>query len=96
MTPQQAKELLPIITAFSEGKEIQVMPIDSKQWFVQQVFDFILPHHHYRIKPEPLLAKAYLTKISLEQWEIERNWDWIEKQAFFWKWVSEPFEIKEL
>ena len=97
MTPKQAKELLPIITAFSEGKKIQFYSTTYQQWNdVINKVEFSFPPYYYRIKPEPLLAKAYLTKKSVKKWEIEHNWDWIEKQDFFWKWVSEPFEIKEL
>jgi hypothetical protein len=53
MTPQKAQELLPIITAFAEGKQIEIkfnrpgsewVPDDSPSW--QPDFD-------YRIKPEP-------------------------------------------
>ena len=95
MTPQRAKALLPIITAYAEGKTIQYN-YTAGGWHDAHDISFNEPPTSYRIKPQPKLAKAYLTTRSVEQWEIEGNWDWIEKQAVFWKWVSEPFEIKEL
>lgn len=53
MTPQQAKELLPIITAFAEGKTISWhSDIDGLKDLKDNVaFDFIVTK--YRIKPEP-------------------------------------------
>lgn len=33
MTPERAKELLPIIQAFSEGKQIEFKPVTESQWY---------------------------------------------------------------
>lgn len=58
MTPQKAKELLPIIQAFAEGKTIQFKFPGVLPWLEQdkenpdlQFGDF----YEYRIKPEPKL-----------------------------------------
>lgn len=54
MTPEQAKTLLPIITAFSEGKTIQVRLHDGP-WhdILSADVRFDSPAESYRIKPEP-------------------------------------------
>lgn len=53
MTREEAKELLPIIQAWSEGKTIQFQT-DSKSW--SDITKDLYPCNHpslYRIKPEP-------------------------------------------
>ena len=52
MNRQQAKELLPIIQAFAEGKIIQVRTNSISKWIetTTPAFDLL---HEYRIKPEP-------------------------------------------
>ncbi len=54
MTPQRAKELLPIIQAFAEGKEVQVRDKGCGVWVdaSTRVWD---GSFEYRIKPAPLL-----------------------------------------
>jgi hypothetical protein len=79
MTREAAKELLPIITAFAEGKEIEGM-VSPGYWgtlvSVDIAFDS-LPDH-YRIKPEPppLIERwAVVTKDNhqvVNQW-VERS-----------------------
>lgn len=51
MTREQAKELLPIMQAFAEGKIIQVL--DEGEWFDLREPDFKKSTNRYRIKPEP-------------------------------------------
>lgn len=53
MTPQIAKELLPIIKAFSEGKTVQHFNDISKEWTDKELPSFSDKPSHYRIKPEP-------------------------------------------
>lgn len=55
MTPQQAKELLPIITAFVEGKEIEYL-IDGKWETATGRVCFDCETNRYRIKREPIKA----------------------------------------
>lgn len=54
MTPQRAKELLPIITAFAEGKTIQYLNT-SNEWEADEDLNFGSTPFRYRIKPEPKL-----------------------------------------
>lgn len=52
MTREEAKQLLPIIQAFSEGKTIEQRCAES--WVeVDKDCDFHFPANYYRIKPEP-------------------------------------------
>ena len=51
MTREQAKELLPIIQAWAEGKTIQVK--EHGRWVELCIDDFNLCPDMYRIKPEP-------------------------------------------
>ena len=51
MTREEAKELLPIIQAFAEGKTIQFL--DGGKWIDVCETDFHESTYKYRIKPEP-------------------------------------------
>lgn len=51
MNRQQAKDLLPIIQAFAEGKTIEYYSNDN--WIEDKNFNFIDKAQNYRIKPEP-------------------------------------------
>lgn len=50
MDRNQAKQLLPIIQAFAEGKEIQ--ETDGYEWYDLDDPDFMSNSNSYRIKPE--------------------------------------------
>ena len=52
MTREEAKELLPIIQAFAEGKTIEVLHSNG-EWTESDKVYFNLPSNHYRIKEEP-------------------------------------------
>lgn len=56
MNREQAKELLPIIQAFAEGKTIEIRS-NSKynpgEWIETATPTFDIKSHEYRIKPEP-------------------------------------------
>ena len=51
MTREQAKEMLPIIQAYAEGKTIQFL--DGCKWDDVYETDFYQSPDKYRIKPEP-------------------------------------------
>lgn len=51
MTREEAKELLPIIQAYAEGKTIQFL--DGGKWADVYETDFYQSPDKYRIKPEP-------------------------------------------
>ena len=76
MTREEAKELLPIIQAWAEGKSIQYQT-DSKSW--SDITKDLYPCNHpslYRIKPEPKY-RPFKTK--------EECWNEMQKhQPFGW------------
>lgn len=51
MTREEAKELLPIIQAYAEGRTIQFL--DGGKWLDLCESDFYKSPERYRIKPEP-------------------------------------------
>lgn len=55
MNREKIKALLPVLTAFSEGKIIQTQGVGTHRgkWFDNQNPNFDLPADHYRVKPEP-------------------------------------------
>jgi hypothetical protein len=52
MNRDRARELLPIIQAYAEGKEIECMPEDGDRWFISSSPSWSISNK-YRIKPEP-------------------------------------------
>lgn len=52
MTPERAKELLPIITAYANGETIQLSHVDSDLWHTYPAYDFNAKNAKYRIKPK--------------------------------------------
>ena len=83
MNRQQAKELLPIIQAFAEGKTILVQ--DGIDWcYLSNESDFNLNPQRYRIKPEP---KYRPFKDAEECWqEMQKH------QPFGWVKTDEGYE----
>ena len=79
MTREEAKELLPIIQAFAEGKEIEIKPKEGIHWCTLkedhiQYLDF--KKCDFRIKPEP---KYRPFNNSKECWE-----EMLKHQPFGW------------
>ena len=72
MTREQAKELLPIIQAYAEDKEIEVL--FGTEWVKVTNPDFTLSPENYRIKPEPKY-RPFKTK--------EECWDEMHKHSDF-------------
>ena len=74
MTKKEAKELLHIIQAYAEGKDIEMF-FDNK-WITGTNLDFTLSPENYRIKPE-LEYRPFKTK--------EECWDeMLNHQPFGW------------
>lgn len=76
MTREEAKDLLPIIQAFAEGKVIQCKSSINNEWrdFKEPIFNG-LPDN-YRIKPEP---KYRSFKTQEEYWQ-----EMLKHQPFWW------------
>lgn len=53
MTREEAKNMLPIIKAYAEGKEIEIFDKTAKMWKTAMLPHFDCDTKNYRIKPEP-------------------------------------------
>ena len=78
MTREEAKQLLPIIQAFAEGKTIEVYYGEDQGWHTMVITNpkFELKPSQYRIKPEP---KYRPFKTQEECWN-----EMIKHQPFGW------------
>ena len=78
MTREEAKELLPIIQAFAEGKSIQFRKgydwIDIK---TGEDLSFLRPPSDYRIKPESKYRAFISQKECLEEMHKHPDFGWI-------------------
>ena len=52
MTREEAKELLPIIKAFADGKKVEFFN-EVREWEDSEYLEFSRERKRYRIKPEP-------------------------------------------
>ena len=84
MTRKQAKELLPIIQAFAEGKTIQYYyKSNNPRWIdiepneVNQNVDFSNNTSRYRIKPEPKYRPFNNTEECFEEMQKHKPIGWI-------------------
>ena len=72
ITRKNAKVLLPIIKAYSEGKKIQFF--NDREWVDREILSFDSESHKYRIKPEYRPFKS-----------VEECWEEMQKhQPFGW------------
>ena len=55
MNRQEAKDLIPILQAFTEGKTIQIRKHGEERYYdsTNSNLNFVLDHYDYRIKAEP-------------------------------------------
>ena len=60
MKREQAKELIPIIQAYAEGKDIEMLTVDN-EWIKATFPNFTLNPRFYRIKPK-LEYRPFKTK----------------------------------
>ena len=95
MTPERAKELLPVIQAFSMGAKIQCKT-NSHQGIWKDIEDPTwLENMSYRIKQQR--ARVWLNNYSNTLVICkENNWESIEEgKVSFGGWKSEPFDLTE-
>lgn len=91
MTREEAKKLLPVIQAYSEGKIIQRYRYDSKEWYDVPAYmklDFKDKPEHLRIKPEP---KFRPFKSAKECWD-----EMLKHQPFGWVRIKHSSEYKHV
>ena len=57
MTPEKVKALLPVLTAYAQGKTIQCQDMSDDRWFDIIYATFDGPVELYRVKPDPIILK---------------------------------------
>ena len=78
MNRQQVKELLPIIQAFAEDKEIQAYNPLTKEWYDKyESIDFNSESPKYRIKPESKYRPFKDGKECFEEMQKHQPFGWI-------------------
>lgn len=76
MDRQQAKELLPVIQAFAEGRPIEFKDSYGK-WVVGETLAFNWPLKNYRIKPEPKYRPFINTEECWQEMFKHQPFGWI-------------------
>lgn len=80
MDRQQAKELLPIIQAFADGKAIEVRS-NSKynpgEWIETTTPTFDIKSHEYRIKPEPKYRSFKDAEECWQEMQKHKPFGWV-------------------
>lgn len=76
MTREQAKDFLPIITAFAEGKTIEVMNT-SGHWEEINIPNFDIDPKKYRIKPKPKYRPFNNARECWEEMQKHQPFGWI-------------------
>jgi hypothetical protein len=91
MTPENAKALLPIITAFAEGKTVQYRFDGS--WTEVANADFSNAPENYRIKPEIMRVRVMIAKNDCNNKKVTRFLEIHEHGSNFGGWLSDIIEI---
>ena len=81
MTREQAKELLPIIQAFAEGKTVQFL--DGGKWADVYETDFHESPVKYRIKPEPKYRPFESAQECIEEMRKHEPFGWVKDKPEF-------------
>ena len=78
MTPAKAKELLPIIKAFSEGKQIQYF--NGSAWVDIESPSFNYEPFIYRIKPKPKYRSFKSVEECLKEMQKHQPFGWVKNK----------------
>jgi len=102
MTPERAKELLPIIQAFAEGKVIQYRETPAYMWHPCPNGASFNGRGEYRIKPATLKYRLYIVRLSDEMrvvaWNDQPGWGiaHIESGQNFIRWIDTEWQEVEV
>ena len=82
MTREEAKQLLPIIQAFAEGKTIEVYYGEEQGWHTMVITNpkFELKPSQYRIKPEPKYRPFKSQEECLQEMLKHRPFGWLKSK----------------
>lgn len=79
MNREQAKDLLPIIQAFAEGKTIEFRNKSFKEWTEIENPSFDPTITNYRIKPEPKYRPFANTDECWQEMQKHQPFGWVKK-----------------
>lgn len=79
MTREEVKNLLPVMQAFAEGKEIQYVNSEGRVLDKETMFDDVSYAFRYRIKPEPTYRPFRDTEECWEEMQKHKPFGWIKK-----------------
>ena len=77
MTREEVKNLLPVMQAFAEGKEIQYVNSEGRVSDKETMFDDVSYAFRYRIKPEPTYRPFRNTKECWAEMQKHQPFGWI-------------------
>lgn len=83
MTREEAKELLPLIQGYAEGKTIQFLKIDGT-WRDMTEPNFSSPANYYRIKPEPKYRPFANAEECIEEMKKHVPFSWVKDKYSFY------------
>ena len=81
MTREEAKELLPIIQAFAEGKTIEIYNNTEWQDLIIESIKFDCKPSCYRIKPEPKYRPFETQEECWQEMHKHPNFGWVKEKA---------------
>lgn len=82
MTREQAKELLPIIQAFVDGKTIEARTNSISRWIETTTPKFDLLHE-YRIKPEPKYRPFKNAEECWQEMQKHKPFGWVKTDDWY-------------
>ena len=78
MTREEIKNLLPVMQAFADGKEIQYVNSEGRVLDKETMFDDVSYAFRYRIKPEPTYRPFRNTEECWEEMQKHQPFGWIQ------------------
>lgn len=83
MTRENAKQLLPIIKAYAEGKEIEIFDETKRMWITAILPRFDCDSSSYRIKPESKYRPFKNAEECLAEMQKHQLFGWVKNQGLY-------------
>lgn len=96
MTREEVKNLLPVMQAFAEGKEIQY--VNSEGWVSDKetMFDGVSYAFRYRIKPEPKYRPFKNIEECWTEMQKHQPFGWIKDEDGAKRLITDIFSFSEV
>jgi len=102
MTPDRCKELLPIMQAFAEGKEVQARPLayHKSNWY-RVATPTWAEDSECRIKPQPIKTVGYRRYIYGSTYLVGSvlegvSWSELERHNGFVRWIDTEWQYETI